>query len=249
MGLVRTTSGLPRRKGWNASRNHAFGPAHRDVRGRAGIAPSAALVVLLTWPIGVGMGLAGALVPVAVKENFPLRPAGPRASIQRECRSALLCPPAVAVPIALWYAGWRTSLIAFSRDDRDGGRLASAHKGGANPRAAQCRSASAPLAQPHRLVARRNLFVDGIHVLRHQRLAARFLRRAWLGRHSGRQSCSRLSTWSRSLQPSIVPWLSDRVGTRTPMASRHDAGSSSPECPASFLLPSSLCMGCRARPC
>src|SRR6186713_1744067 len=41
------------------------------------VAPSAALVVLFTWPVGIGMGLAGAVVPVAVKERFAARPAGP----------------------------------------------------------------------------------------------------------------------------------------------------------------------------
>lgn len=39
------------------------------------VAPGVVLVVLLTWPIGVGMGIAGALAPVAVKERFSHRPA------------------------------------------------------------------------------------------------------------------------------------------------------------------------------
>ena len=38
-------------------------------------APGAPLVFALTFPIGVGMGVAGALVPVAVKEHFAGRPA------------------------------------------------------------------------------------------------------------------------------------------------------------------------------
>ena len=38
-------------------------------------APGAPLVLLLTLPIGVGMAIAGALLPVAVKERFPEHPA------------------------------------------------------------------------------------------------------------------------------------------------------------------------------
>src|SRR6185436_15309703 len=41
------------------------------------VAPNALWIVLLTWPIGAGMGVAGALVPVVVKEHFSVRPAGP----------------------------------------------------------------------------------------------------------------------------------------------------------------------------
>src|SRR4029078_5439939 len=39
------------------------------------VVPSAFLVVLLTWPVGIGMGLGNALAPIAVKERFAARPA------------------------------------------------------------------------------------------------------------------------------------------------------------------------------
>ena len=39
------------------------------------IVPSAWLVVLLTWPVGIGMGLGNALAPLAVRETVPERPA------------------------------------------------------------------------------------------------------------------------------------------------------------------------------
>src|SRR5207237_8666795 len=45
----------------------AFGIARALVPGAAG-------VVLLTFPLGIGMGLAGAMLPVAVKERFADRP-------------------------------------------------------------------------------------------------------------------------------------------------------------------------------
>ena len=77
-------------------------------------APSAWLVVLFTWPIGVGMGLAGALVPVAVKEQFPLRPAAPTGVYTTGIQVGSALSAAVAVPLAAWYGGWRGSLAAFS---------------------------------------------------------------------------------------------------------------------------------------
>src|SRR5205814_365528 len=38
------------------------------------VVPNAAGVILLTFPLGMGMGLAGAMLPVAVKERFADRP-------------------------------------------------------------------------------------------------------------------------------------------------------------------------------
>ena len=40
-----------------------------------GVAPGAAAVILLTFGVGIGLGLAQALMPAAVKERFALRPA------------------------------------------------------------------------------------------------------------------------------------------------------------------------------
>ena len=78
------------------------------------VAPSAALLVLFTWPIGVGMGLAGALVPVAVKEHFTVRPAGPTGVYTTGIQVGSALSAAVAVPLAAWYGGWRGSLAVFS---------------------------------------------------------------------------------------------------------------------------------------
>lgn len=78
------------------------------------VAPSAALLVLFTWPIGVGMGLAGALMPVAVKERFPVRPAGPTGVYTTGIQVGSALSAAVAVPLAAWYGGWRGSLAVFS---------------------------------------------------------------------------------------------------------------------------------------
>ncbi len=81
--------------------------------GRA-VAPSAVLVVLFTWPVGIGMGLAGAVVPVAVKERFATRPAGPTGVYTTGIQAGSALSAAIAVPLATWYGGWRASLMVFS---------------------------------------------------------------------------------------------------------------------------------------
>ena len=99
------------------------------------IAPSAAFVVLFTWPIGVGMGLAGALVPVAVKENFPVRPAGPTGVYTTGVQLGSALSAAIAVPIAAVVRGMaRLPCRLLTRDDRVGGRMASLDTAGARPR-------------------------------------------------------------------------------------------------------------------
>jgi MFS transporter, CP family, cyanate transporter len=78
------------------------------------VAPNVALVLLFTWPVGIGMGLAGAVVPVAVKERFPARPAGPTGVYTTGIQTGSAVSAAVAVPLAAWYGGWRGSLAVFS---------------------------------------------------------------------------------------------------------------------------------------
>jgi len=78
------------------------------------LAPSVALVVLFTWPVGIGMGVAGAVVPVAVKERFASQPAGATGVYTTGIQAGSALSAAVAVPLAAWYGGWRTSLAVFS---------------------------------------------------------------------------------------------------------------------------------------
>jgi CP family cyanate transporter-like MFS transporter len=78
------------------------------------VSPGAALLILLTWPVGIGMGLAGALAPVAVKERFSVRPAGPTGIYTTGIQVGSAVSAAVAVPLAGWYGGWRWSLAVFS---------------------------------------------------------------------------------------------------------------------------------------
>lgn len=77
-------------------------------------APTAFLVVLLTWPIGIGMGLAGALAPVAVKERFAHRPASATGVYTTGIQIGSAVSAALAVPLAAAFGGWRAAFLVFS---------------------------------------------------------------------------------------------------------------------------------------
>ena len=77
-------------------------------------APGAPLVLLLTLPIGVGMGVAGALMPVAIKERFADRPAFASGVYTTGINLGAALSSALAVPIAGAWGGWRAALAAFS---------------------------------------------------------------------------------------------------------------------------------------
>lgn len=78
------------------------------------VVPGAPLVLLLTIPIGVGMGLAGALMPVAVKERFAHRPAFASGVYTTGINLGSALSSALAVPIAAAWGGWRAALAVFS---------------------------------------------------------------------------------------------------------------------------------------
>ena len=84
----------------------AFGVARAVVPGAAG-------VVLLTFPIGMGMGLAGAMLPVAVKERFSDRPAFATGVYTAGITIGAAVAAAVAVPLAHAANGWRTPLLVI----------------------------------------------------------------------------------------------------------------------------------------
>ena len=62
--------------------------------------PSAWLVVLLTWPVGVGMGLGNALAPISVKEHFEDRPAVGTGVYTTGIQIGSTSAAALAVPLA-----------------------------------------------------------------------------------------------------------------------------------------------------
>jgi CP family cyanate transporter-like MFS transporter len=77
------------------------------------VAPGAVGVIVLTFPIGVGMGLAGALLPVAVKERFADRPGFATGVYTAGITIGSAIAAAVAVPLANAGNGWRTPLLVF----------------------------------------------------------------------------------------------------------------------------------------
>ena len=76
--------------------------------------PGAAAVVLLTLPVGIGMGLGNALMPAAVKERFVLRPGFATGVYATGINLGSAVSASVAVPVAHAFGGWRASLLAFS---------------------------------------------------------------------------------------------------------------------------------------
>ena len=77
-------------------------------------APGAAAVLLLTVPVGVGLAVAGALLPVAVKARFPDRPAFATGIYTTGLSVGAALASALAVPLADTFGGWRGALAAFS---------------------------------------------------------------------------------------------------------------------------------------
>jgi MFS transporter, CP family, cyanate transporter len=78
------------------------------------IAPGAAGVILLTFGVGIGLGLAQALMPVAVKERFAGRPAFATGIYVLGFNIGSALASALAVPMADAAGSWRWSLIVFS---------------------------------------------------------------------------------------------------------------------------------------
>jgi CP family cyanate transporter-like MFS transporter len=78
------------------------------------VVPGAVLLIVLTFPVGVGMGVAGALLPVWVKERFADRPAFATGVYATAISIGATTASAVAVPLAHGLGGWRAPLLAFS---------------------------------------------------------------------------------------------------------------------------------------
>jgi MFS transporter, CP family, cyanate transporter len=78
------------------------------------VVPGAPLVLLLTLPVGIGMAIAGALLPIAVKERFPDRPAFANGVCTTGINGGAAVASLVAVPAADALGGWRGALTLFS---------------------------------------------------------------------------------------------------------------------------------------
>lgn len=79
-----------------------------------GVAPGAASMLLLTLPIGVAMGLAGTLMAVVVKEQYPHRPAFATGIYATGLALGAAASSFAAVPLADAAGGWRSALLVFA---------------------------------------------------------------------------------------------------------------------------------------
>jgi MFS transporter, CP family, cyanate transporter len=75
--------------------------------------PGAAAVLAVTVPIGVGIAVAGTLLPVVVREEHPERPSFATGVYAAGINVAATLASLLAVPIAI-VAGWRGALAVFS---------------------------------------------------------------------------------------------------------------------------------------
>jgi CP family cyanate transporter-like MFS transporter len=78
------------------------------------VAPGAAALITLTFGVGLGLGFAQALMPVAVKERFASRPAFVTGIYVMGINVGSAISSALAVPIADAAGSWRWSLAVFS---------------------------------------------------------------------------------------------------------------------------------------
>jgi CP family cyanate transporter-like MFS transporter len=79
---------------------------------RAGL-PDAALVLALTVPVGIGIAGAGTLLPVVVREEYPLRPALGTSVYAAGINVGATVASLAAVPLAV-VIGWRGALVVYS---------------------------------------------------------------------------------------------------------------------------------------
>jgi MFS transporter, CP family, cyanate transporter len=76
--------------------------------------PGAAGLILLTIPVGIGMGLGNALLPVGVKERFADRPVFATGVYAAGINVGATMSSAAAVPLEHALGSWRDPLLVFS---------------------------------------------------------------------------------------------------------------------------------------
>ena len=79
-----------------------------------GVAPSTWLVIALTLPVGIGMGIGNATAPLAVRETVPEQPATGTGVYATGIQLGSTIAAAVVVPLAAVLGGWRGALVALS---------------------------------------------------------------------------------------------------------------------------------------
>jgi CP family cyanate transporter-like MFS transporter len=172
-------------------------------------------VLALTLPIGIGMGVAGALMPVAIKERFAHRPAFASGVYTTGINLGAALSSGVAVPLAGALGGWRGALATFSTATVliCVGWLVLTRRSG--PDRAQL--AGRPPRLPwRRAVVWALVLYFGLQSIVYYGLiswlADAFQERGWSAASSG----ALLSVMTASSLPGglLVPWLADRGGSR-----------------------------------
>jgi CP family cyanate transporter-like MFS transporter len=74
----------------------------------------AAAIVLVTVPIGLAIGLGGALLPVVVKERLPYAASAATGAYTTAIQLGASVAAFLAVPLAALTGGWRGALVVFS---------------------------------------------------------------------------------------------------------------------------------------
>jgi MFS transporter, CP family, cyanate transporter len=77
------------------------------------VVPGAPLVLLFTVPVGVGIAIAGTLLPVVVKEEYPQRPTLGTGVYTTGINVGATVASVAAAPLALVF-GWRSTLVVYS---------------------------------------------------------------------------------------------------------------------------------------
>lgn len=181
--------------------------------GRA-VVPGAVGVILLTFGVGLGMGFAQALMPVAVKERFAHRPAFATGIYATGISTGSAISTAAVVPVAHAAGGWRGSLLVLSACT---GALALAWLALTRGSAPHVRADVRPVRLPWRSpLARRLVLIFGlmgmVYYGLHSWLPDSYVERGWSGGRAG----ALLAVLNLAALPPtlLVPWLADRMGSR-----------------------------------
>lgn len=78
------------------------------------VMPSALGLLLFTLPVGIGVAVAGSLMPLAVKDAWPARPVFATGIYTSGISLGAAAAAALAIPLERAYNTWRAPLIAFS---------------------------------------------------------------------------------------------------------------------------------------
>lgn len=178
-------------------------------------APGAALLILLTFPVGIGMGLGNALLPVGVKQRFADRPAFATGVYVAGINVAATVSSATAVPLSRLLGDWRDPLLVFSVATL--GLLALWLLLTRAERGHDAESVPRPLALPWRstlawrLVAAFSLMSATYYGL-NAWLPDAYVERGWSEAEAG--SLLAVLNATQIVAGISVAWLADRVGSR-----------------------------------